>query len=184
MGVKKIAFCGLFSALGISLGYALASVPNVEFITATLFISGYVLGMKEGALVGVVTESLYSLFNPYGMSPLPLFIAQVLCMALSGFTGGVMGRIAPLKSWKRTLFLGLAGFLLTLNFAAATTFSFVFFMGISFTRIAASFWYGMGFYLVHIATNTAIFSLVVPVLIDTLKKTGWFESLTPARGLT
>ncbi len=181
MGVRKIAFCGLFSALGISLGYALASVPNVELITATLFISGFFLGVKEGILVGIITESLYSLLNPYGMAPPPLFIVQVLCMALAGFTGGVMGKIGPLKPWKRSVLIGLAGFLLTLNFAAATTFSFVILMGYSFSRLMASFSAGMGFYAIHIATNTAIFSLAVPVLLDILKKTGWFESLAKAR---
>jgi len=173
--IKKISLMGIFIALGVSLGFALINIPNVELITATIFISGYLLGIKEGIVVGLLTESLYSLLNPFGMAAPPLFIAQILSMAMAGFMGAV---VAKQKSQKRIIYylkLGLAGFLATAIFALLTTLSFVLLINFSFEKLAGSFIYGLGFYIVHIVTNTIIFLTLVPAIINLVEKTDYIS---------
>jgi len=166
---------GLFIALGISLGFALIHIPNVELVTATIFISGYLLGIKEGIVVGLLTETLYSLINPYGMAAPPLFIAQVFSMSLVGGLGGILGRRKTQTELVYHLQLGLTGFIATGIFAVLTTLSFVFFMGFSQKTLFGSFIYGLGFYIIHIVSNTLIFLTIVPVLLKVATKTGWFH---------
>jgi len=176
--LKKITQLGLFIALGVSLGFALAVVPNVELITATCFIAGYLLGAREGLIAGIITEGLYSMLNPYGMAEPPLFIAQLLSMGLAGFIGGILGRYPALNPFMKRLWLGLSGFFLTLFFAVTTTLSFILFMGFSFLKMTAAFLYGLTFYIMHLISNTAIFILLIPILLNVMKKTGWFDPLS------
>ena len=161
---------GIFIALGVSLGFALITVPNVELITATVFISGYLMGIKEGAVVGCLTEALYSLLNPLGMAAPPLLIAQVLSMGIAGSVGGVLRMHRTQPQWMHHLQLGLAGFALTAMFAVLTTLSFIFFIEFSQRTLIGSFVYGFGFYAVHILSNTLIFLSIVPTIIRVSEK--------------
>ena len=161
---------GLFISAGVSLGFALAHIPNVELVTATIFLSGYFLGLKEGILVGICTEGLYSLLNPFGLAAPPLFLAQIISMGFAGFAGAVFCKHRSMKGIIYPIQLGIVGFGLTLLFAASTTLSFVLFIELSARQIIGSFIYGMGFYITHLMTNTLIFIILVPVIIQGLDK--------------
>jgi len=173
---KKLPLMGIFIALGISLGLALISIPNVELVTATIFIGGYLLGVWEGFLIGLLTEALYSLLNPLGMAAPPLFIAQVFSMSLAGCMGGLLGRQKIQTRVVYYLELGMAGFFSTLIFAVLTTLSFVLLVDFSLKNLAGSFVFGLGFYLLHILSNTVIFLTVVPILLRVAARSGWFSS--------
>lgn len=165
---------GLFVALGLSLGFFLLHIPNVEMVTAMVFISGHLMGIKEGIIVGFLTETLYSLLNPLGAAAPPLLIAQVISMCFTGYLGGIMGvGKYPINSL-HYFRLGFAGFLSTAIFAILTTSSFVILMGLSFRELVGSFIYGLGFYALHIISNMLIFISIVPLLLNIAAKTGWF----------
>jgi energy-coupling factor transport system substrate-specific component len=168
--IKKISLVAAFIALGVTLGYAFITIPNVEMVTATIFIAGYMLGVKEGMMIGLLTEFIYSLFNPYGAAAPPLLAAQVIAMGFTGFLGGFYGNRGLQSSKQRYLLFGLAGLLSTLVFAILTTLSFISFTGLSLKKILASLIYGLGFYVTHMISNTIIFIVVVPVLIQMLLK--------------
>lgn len=167
--IKKMTLMAAFIALGVSLGYSLISIPNVELVTATIFIAGYLLGVREGILVGVFTEGLYSMFNPYGMAAPPLFIAQIVSMGITGGLGGFLGKQPNLHTIPFHAVLGLAGLISTSIFAILTTLSFVLFTGIPPNKIWGSFVAGIGFYATHIVSNTAIFLLIVPLLLKAIR---------------
>jgi hypothetical protein len=167
---------GAFIALGVALGYAFIAVPNVELITACIFISGYILGIKEGFAVGLVTEAIYSGLNPYGMAAPPIFIAQILSMAVIGTMGGIIGNHHPKKRLAFHIILGLTGFMGTLIFDTLTTLSYTLFIELSRETLIGSFIYGLGFYITHLLSNTIIFLTVVPVVITTLEREGWLLS--------
>jgi uncharacterized membrane protein len=112
LSVKKAVQMGIFVALGLTLGFALIHIPNVELITATIFISGYLLGIKEGIVVGLLTETLFSLMNPFGVAAFPLFVAQVFSMSLVGCTGGMLAKQKKNKTLIYHIQLGLTGFYL------------------------------------------------------------------------
>ena len=168
--VQKIALMGAFIALGNALGYAFISIPNVELITATIFIAGYVLGIKYGIVVGIITEAIYSLFNPFGMAAPPLLFAQVVSMGITGFLGGSLGKQNSGSRLWHHITTGAAGLFSTFIFAFLTTISYVTFTGFDLNKIMASIVYGLGFYLLHMISNTVIFFTLVPVLIRILSK--------------
>jgi uncharacterized membrane protein len=165
----QITRTALFVALGVAMGYAHV-VPNIELVTATIFIGGFLLGIKEGAFIGTAAEGIYSLFNPYGAPSLPLWLAQVISMAIAGSFGGILGKKISLIDKKQIPTIGMAGFLITLNFDVLTTLSFVFTMAFTLKQIVGSFVFGLSFYLTHIISNTVIFFTLVPVILNALRK--------------
>ncbi len=153
------------------MGYVKPPIPNVELVTATVFIAGFAVGSLQGALIGGLAEFLYSFFNPLGAPLLPTLLAQIFSMAVVGYAGGFWRkRRWQYASQKVSIILtGLAGFLLTLLFDVLTTLSFVLFaVGLDLDKIMANFALGMGFYLIHLCANTAIFVTIVPLIISRL----------------
>jgi uncharacterized membrane protein len=86
----RVALMGIFTALAVVLGFALVFIPNVELFTLMIFLAGFIMGKKDGAVVGLMSSFIFVFFNPYGVSPLPLFAYQLAHYALVGFLGGVM----------------------------------------------------------------------------------------------
>lgn len=169
---------GAFIALSVALGYAFITVPNVELVTASIFIAGYVLGIKEGCLIGFIAEAIYSGLNPYGMAAPPILIAQVLSMAVIGMMGGIIGSRSYSNKVSFLFILGLSGFLGTLLFDTATTFFYALFIELSRETLIGSFIYGLGFYITHLLSNTVIFLTIVPVVLRTVGKIHWLPGRT------
>ena len=169
--MKKLTLMGIFTALGVSLAFAFTNIPNVEMVTAIIFISGYMMGIREGLINGIITEGIYSAFNPYGMAALPIFIAQILAMGFAGIMGGIWRKYSPKKT--RTFYIGLAltGLFLTIVFGLLTTVAFLMMTKITIEMLIGSLFYGLGFYIIHMISNTLIFFTIVPVLINVLGKT-------------
>jgi LytS/YehU family sensor histidine kinase len=171
--IIDVAQVGIFSALAFVGAYLFIAIPNVEIITAIIFVAGVYLGPRKGLLVGLVGQSLYSTLNPYGMSPPPLFIAQVLNRMLLGYVGGCFPPF--LKSQRRLplvgFLLGVTGLLLTWLFDITTDFSFFFVSGFSIEQMKTTFTLGLPFYLLHGLVNMFIFALVLPVVLRGLLKT-------------
>jgi hypothetical protein len=172
--LHRAAAAALFTAAGVALGFALAHIPNVELVTTTIFISGYMLGIRTGLAVGALTEALYSGLNPLGSAAPPLFAAQIVSMATVGLMGGLLRHLKSQKPWM----FGAAGFLLTLNFAVLTTVAYVLFLNLTHESLWASVIAGIAFYVTHLVSNTLIFVILVPPLIRSLKRNGSFQYLT------
>jgi hypothetical protein len=164
----KLARMALFTALGAALGHALSGVPNVELVTATVFIAGAVLGPAGGALVGAAAEALYTSFHPMGAPAPPLWIAQVLSMSLAGCFGGIWRRFRPGSFIRSRIGTAAAGLLCTLVFDLLTTASFAFTVHFNAEQLVQSFVFGLWFYVLHAAGNVVIFSLLVPAVLARL----------------
>jgi hypothetical protein len=160
----------LFTALAVGLGYGLTGVPNVELVTATVYIAGAVLGIREGALVGAAAEGLYSSFHPMGAPAPPLWIAQVVSMALAGAFGGFRRRGAPGSFRRSRPGTAAAGLLCTLAFDLLTTASFALTVHFNVPQLVRSFAFGLWFYVLHAASNVLLFALLVPAVLDRLSR--------------
>ncbi len=160
MRMERIAQVSIFIALGVGLGYAFAPVPNVELVIPTIFLSGVLLGKREGGITGFLTFLIFGFFNPYGPSPPPLLFAQVLGGMMVGVCGGFIppGRLS----------FFLSGFLLTLLYDILTNLSgyILFPGGKTFLAYMVA---GLSFSLIHIVSNTLIFGVVVYPLYSKLK---------------
>jgi hypothetical protein len=175
---RKLSLMGVLIALAIVLKLPILSVPNVEFFTFVVFSSGFLLGIIEGCLVGVISMSLYtSIITPYGLPPLPIAFAQVFSMALIGIAGGMNRMVhtgglafklhlvrSDEKSFSfsafRFLIMGLLGLSLTLVYDLLTNLATAYVMG-QFLPVMIS---AIPFALIHILSNTAIFVVFTPVL--------------------
>ncbi|MCG8604859.1 ECF transporter S component [bacterium] len=169
---EEITAIGIFAGLACAGGYLLMAVPNVEVFTATIFLSGVLLGPRNGAVVGIIAATIYAIFNPFGISPAPLFVAQVVSRALTGWVGGLVANVLNLRqvSWPNALWLGLIGIVLTLFYDFLAELSFYIVSGFSIQQILVKILAGLHFVLLHGLGNTTIFSLVLPFVIKGLMK--------------
>jgi len=164
---RQIAFSGIFIALILGVGFALAFVPNVELLTALIFLAGVLMGLKSGIIIGIFGEFLYSALNPMGSGLLfpPMLIAQLFTMTLISFTGGLFRKYV--LTWKRTipniLIIGCLGFSLTLVYDILVSAAFPISAGFTFNEIMATIIAGLAFSIVHLVANTLVFILLVPL---------------------
>lgn len=165
LSARKLAWSGVLIALAIVLKLPILSVPNVEFFTFVIFSSGYLLGMIEGMIVGVISMSVYtSIITPYGLPPLPIALAQVFSMATIGFAGGLIYRLQLLnlfKSYLPYLITGLLGLTLTLVYDLLTNLAVAYVMGQFIPVMIAS----IPFVALHLFSNFIIFLVFTPLLL-------------------
>ena len=153
------------------MGYLFLLIPNVEMITATVFIAGTVVGPLWGLAVGALSEFIYSFFNPYGAAMPPLLVAQVLSFGLIGLVGGLFGQLTFRSLTAKLVLLGLCGLLLTLVFDILTTLSFTLFVaGTDWNKILTTFSVGISFYATHALINTLIFVTIVPIILKAIER--------------
>ncbi len=160
----------MFVALMVGSGWALAMVPNVEFITALAFTAGAALGPLRGAVVGVSGMFLFSATNPIGSGlAFPVLLAaQMISQGLTGLSGGWFQRWTSnvRNGWPVRLGLALTGLALTVVYDGLTTISFPLFAGASPQEIGVVLISGLAFTVIHQVSNLLIFLWVVPRMIQ------------------
>jgi len=162
--VKFTAYAGIFIGTGVALGYLLAGIPNVELVTATIFLGGYIVGKGGGIMIGILTFGIFSSLNPYGMAPLPLLFTQMFAGGIIGFTGGVIkGR------GDKVIVFATSGILLTLFYDLITNASGYFLFPQKQTFIVYMI-AGIGFSALHIISNGAVFLVLLFPLTQKLKR--------------
>ncbi len=156
----------MFTGLAVGAGYALLLIPNVEFITAIVFIAGVYLGPRWGITVGFLAEFVFSAANPFGSGLVfpPLIVAQMLGMGLVGACGGMLRKLLMSQTWPMTkvIFLGATGATLTFVFDTLTTLSYPLAAGFEFRQTMAVYLAGIGFTLLHQVMNAVIFATALP----------------------
>lgn len=176
---KKIAFTGIFIALILAVGYSLVYVPNVELVTMIIFLSGYFMGIKNGLIVGIVGEFLFSALNPFGsglMFP-PMLVAQLFAMAIVSLAGGVSGRLLKAEKFKKQyiLIFGIIGFIITLIYDILVSAAYPISAGFGINETFGVILSGVLFSIMHIAMNVMVFSILLPVIIFRLNGSGLFN---------
>lgn len=153
---SNLAITAVLIALGVALGLLLFAVPNVEGISAVSFFAGAILGAGGGALVGALTMSLFSLLNPLGPAPFPVFAAQVAGMSVIGCSGALW--VSLVRGPARAgLLAGVFGGVLTCIYDVITNYGIAVSMGRyddPLPVIAA----GIPFSVMHIVANVLIFA--------------------------
>ena len=167
---RKIALMGVMIALAIALKLPILSIPNVEFLSFVVFSSGFLLGAAEGLLVGTFVSLIYfTLITPYGLPPPPILAAQIFSMGLIGFSGGLAYRLTSASSSRGpssrpilfVLTAGTFGLALTLIYDLLTNLGVAVVVGQLWPVMASA----VPFAVVHVVSNTVIFSVLSPALI-------------------
>lgn len=154
MSSRRLSYAALMVAAGLTGVYA-EQIPNFEVLTLVVFCSGVLLGARDGAWVGAVSELVYSLLNPYGIAHPLVTLAQVTGLALAGVAGGVAVSLG-IPSWKpalRAAALAVAALVVTLFFDLVTNLA----GGVVYGQMKLTLIGGIPFSLIHIGTNVALF---------------------------
>lgn len=170
---RKALLAALLIAATVALGYALAGIPNVELMTITVFISGYLLGAKLGAIVGAVSIAVYSVFNPMGAALPPLFVAQVVAFAVIGIAGSILGGVvAKLPRVGAIIVAGVTGLVLTSLYDALTNIgAFYSITGEDApTNLLKFIIGGIVFVVMHLVWNTALFAVALKPTLNVLAR--------------
>jgi hypothetical protein len=165
---RDVIRTALFVALSVALGFLLAAVPNVELMSLSVFLSGVFCGARIGGLVGVLSESFFSLLNPLGPALPPLFVAQLAGFALIGFAGGLLGPRLTRGRAGAVVVAAVAGFVLTLVYDTLTNVATALIAlgpGKLGEGLGGVFIAGALFMVIHTGVNTAVFAAaVMPVI--------------------
>ncbi len=156
--MRRTVRIALFASLAAALGFLLAPVPNIELVTFTLFMGGYALGLRDGAVAGVLAVLLYFGLNPYGSSLAfpPLLVAQILAACAIAALGAGFAWICPPgrgPGWLRRLLL--------LPFAAAAALALPLLPALSFAMVSGGSWQGWALLGVLMTAWGFFFNLIV-----------------------
>jgi hypothetical protein len=176
----RIALVSTFAALGIVLGYMLAYLPNIELFTLTMFLSGFILGKRDGMIVGVLSSFIFCFFNPLGTSPLPLLAFQLTYYTSVGLLGAVAHQLIKKKTFFTPdedlyklpvmVIFGVIGGMITTFFQIFSTLvDAISFYGTA-DRFLPIFISGIPFTITHIIGNTLGFIFILPGLIQLVYK--------------
>lgn len=171
----KITRAAFLTAVCVVLGYLFLPVPNLEMITAGIFLSGIWMGPTFGLFIGLLAETIYSLTNPMGFPPPPLLVSQLIAMGTAGWLGGWSKRLFEKdgffsrSGWLLHIYLAGLGIVVTFWYDLLTNLSFPLAAGFTFAQIEWALLMGLPFAAFHIAVNAAIFALVIPVFLNRFK---------------
>ena len=143
-------------------------IPNFEVMTLVVFAAGFLLGAPDGALVGGLAETVYSLLNPYGPAHPLVTLAQAAGIALAGVAGGLTARAQP-QRWPiaaRVAVIGLIGVIVTATFDLLTNVA----TGVVMGQMKAMLIGGIPFALWHIATNGVLFAALGTALMSVVTR--------------
>lgn len=189
MNARQVALIAVMSALSIVIAYsrglAISSLPGVfEFMTVLIFISGFCFGSIVGVSVGIISLSIYMLVpypfaHPaawlYTISPILLLVMAALG-ALFGLAGALSSKILKPAGWGRfSLSLAVIGFALTLTYDIVSSLGFALAYPAFSDPIQAIYLTFIPLYypwppIIHTFTNTIIFAVIAPPLIQGIKK--------------
>jgi uncharacterized membrane protein len=168
---KRVAAVGVFSALAYVGSFVLMSIPNATLSILLVFFAGYYLGATCGVFVGILSAILISLFNPYGLAMLPIFVSQIFGYLLIGGLGGLfINRLNDLDYRRALIPLALLGIVTALLYKIPVSLADAWLFGPFWVRLTMS----GGFALITIVSNVAFFVLLFPLLAK-LKKVGIFR---------
>ena len=159
----------LFAGTTVGLGYLLISVPNVEVVTMMLFVSGYTLGGLNGVITAVIASAIYFGFNPQGGMYPPLLAAQILGMSLAPIIGDLIKILSDDASRLRLMmYLGFSSVICTGFYDMLTNIAYPLSTGMGIKGIMGFIIAGIPFSALHVLSNTLIFVLVIPKVIQYL----------------
>ncbi len=163
MNSRIISMIAMLAALSTALNYAMLPLPNVKLMDLIVFVAGFCLGPFAGALVGVLSWSIYGSLNPLGFS-LPIWIALMICESIYGVAGGIVRRgfIVHNGGFKEGrlstyVFFGQLGLLLTLAYDILTNVVFGLVTNLSPVVAVVVGFVPLG--IIHVASNTFFFGV-------------------------
>ena len=169
MNLNNLVKASIFTSIAIGLGFFFMLIPNLEFISITVFLAGLTLGASFGAIVGCTSMLIYSVLNPLGsgLIYLPLLISQILAMGSIGVVGAISRLfLFSLSIWALAFASGFIGIFCAVWYDGITTLAYPISAGYNWDAALAYSISGIMFTFMHIFSNAIIFSVVIPGYIN------------------
>ncbi|MDH4212872.1 MAG: hypothetical protein OEV85_03030 [Candidatus Thorarchaeota archaeon] len=167
-GSKWVSITAIMTALALVGNYALVAVPNLELGSTVLFVTAYIFGAHMAIWSTLIMSLLFGIINPWGGFIPQIWASQVIGWIYIVTIAAIMGRhsksgkrIEPRK-WE----LAITGAFVTFIFEEITNLGYSITFGIPFILAATA---AIPFSVIHIISNTVIFSQVVPMLNSALR---------------
>lgn len=160
---KFAARVALFAALAYILALASVYIPNVSLSFIAIFTCGALFGGKTGMAAGGLGMFLWTVFNPFGMAPVPTTIAQIIGMMLVGLIGAAVAGSAILRA------VVSKGFIIFAVLGIASGLVFQILVSVVSAWLFGPFWEsltaGVMFALATIISNGLIFPACYPLVV-------------------
>lgn len=188
MNTRRLALTSILSALTVALSYsrglAAPSLPGVfEFMTVSIFISGFCFGSTVGGVIGLVSLTVYMLIpyplaHPaawlYTTSPI-LLAVMALLGSIFGVSGAYTSKIIKPSDKRFPLKLGLIGLALTFIYDIVSSLGFALAYPAFTDPLQAIYLTFIPLYypwppIIHTFTNAIIFGLIAPVIIRAVNR--------------
>ena len=173
----QVSVIGIMTAMGIGGSYALAFLPNVEILIATIFITAFLFGALIGCTIAITSSLIFHSFNPWGVAPLPTLLILTTLYAIIALIGALTKKLYEKYSKvdfdysKWTVYrFAVIGVSLTIFFDYIAALSIIFYTGETFSISVLITTYTMQvpFTLIHVACNLCLFAFVAPAVIQRL----------------
>lgn len=174
---KEALTLGVFLAAILASNYALSGLPNVKLFDLFVFVAGYSLGLRRGALVAIVGWFVYGQSNPWGYAQPSLLVTLMGSEVGYALAGALLARILPPGRVRLGPSIGWLGFAAA-GLTATVVFDLVtniytgfFWAGVagsadiaSWVRLSLFHPASLAFAAIHLSSNVIFFTAFGPPL--------------------
>ncbi|MGI8315401.1 ECF transporter S component [Halobacillus mangrovi] len=159
MNTYKITLIAMLAALAIAGRIALASLPNIQPVTAIIILTSFWLGPLAGVIMALLTTTVSNMLLGMGVWT----IWQITAWTVIGLIAGLLGRFWPrLPLWVLTAYGVFSGLFFGLV------------ISLTMRTIGQPFWAyylaGLPFDLNHAVANAVFILALSPILAKLFKK--------------
>lgn len=169
--VTKITIIVTLTAFCVVTNYVSVGVPNLKIMDFIVFIGGFCFGPFAGALIGILSWSVYGVINPYGFVP-QVWLATMFSESIYGLIGGLLGKNFVSTDFNDqrlglSILFGTMGLILTLIYDVITNVVYALTFGIP---VIVAIIFGVPFAIPHEVGNAMIFGFGSVPLIEVVRK--------------
>lgn len=180
--VQGGAMAGYVAAILLS-NYALHNFLNVKLFDMLVFLAGFTLGFRRGAMVGAAAWAVYGTFNPFGPSGAPLLAVEIASESGYALAGALARRLLKpgevrLLPSRASLLFAAAAVLSTVAYDVATNvYTGLVWAGLAgSTEYARWVWVSLSnpgalyFMAAHVSSNLVFFAALAPVAVVAVRR--------------
>ena len=172
---SDVAIIATFTALIVGSDFALAGAVDVKLLDSMVFLASLLYGLRVGAAVAVLSETIWSFASPWGMAGMmaPFLVGGELIFALAGWAvSRVWGKQIRLGSHS-SLFIGatmaICAFVWDFETNAASALLF-YWPSITLQKLIITELVGGFFFLTHDVSDFLLGTFFVPAAIPFILK--------------
>lgn len=167
---SRVALVAAFTAAIVGSDFALAPYANVKLLDTLVFAASFAYGLRVGASVAILSETIWGFVSPYGMAGaiLPFLVGGELLFAFAGYAASIvwsdMERAAAFSA--KNLFFGATLTICAFVWDFETNLATGFLAGAStIPGFLAYEVYGIPFMVAHELSDFALGALLAPAVI-------------------